>query len=115
MSVRQKREVLDRLVQDFKEYNLPAGISYSAYITIVANPVMPRAVRKIFGNWSRAVKSVQISLRDSATKPELPPVKIEAPKIEMPKPKPVKIEIPKPAKPKAEPAKAEVEEDGKDI
>lgn len=110
MSVRQKREVLDRLTKDFKEYNLPAGITYSAYMTIVANPVMPRAVRKLFGNWDRAVKNVQIALRNSDTKPELPPVKIEAPKIEVPKPKPVKIEVPK-----AKPAKAEVKEDGKDI
>ena len=108
MSVRQKREILDRLTKDFKEYNLPAGLTYSAYMTIVANPEMPRTVRKLFGNWDRAVKSVQIALRNSNTKPELPPVKIEAPKIEVPKPQPVKIEVPKPVK-------TEVKKDGKDI
>lgn len=79
MSVRQKKDILDRLIKDFTDYSLPAMITYSGYIKLVADPVLPRAIRKTYGNWTRAVKAVQIA------KPEL-----FAPKLApAPTPKPV--------------------------
>lgn len=97
MSVRQKREILDRLCKDFADYNLPATLTYSGYMTLVADPVLPRAIRKTYGNWSRAVKAVQLA------KPEIFAPKKPAP-APAPKPEPVvaapKVEAPKPvAKP----------------
>ena len=85
MSVRQRREILNRLCKDFEEYNLPAAITYSGYMALVADPVLPRAVRKTYGNWTRAVKAVQLA------KPE-----IFAPK----KPEPVPAPEPVVAEPK---------------
>jgi hypothetical protein len=65
MSVRQRKDILDRLIKDFTDYSLPAMITYSGYIKLVTDPVLPRAIRKTYGNWTRAVKAVQIA------KPEL--------------------------------------------
>lgn len=93
MSVRQKKDILDRLIKDFSDYSLPAMITYSGYIKLVADPVLPRAIRKTYGNWTRAVKAVQIA------KPEL-----FAPKpAPVAKPAPAPKAAPKPA-PIVEPA-----------
>ena len=85
MSVRQKKEVLDRLCKDFSDYNLPSLVTYSGYIKIVADPVLPRAIRKTYGNWARAVKAVQLARPDifapkPAPAPVVEPVKVEEPK-----------------------------------
>ena len=104
MSVRQRKEILSRLCKDFADYSLPANLTYSGYITLVADPVLPRAIRKTYGNWSRAVKAVQLA------KPEL-----FAPKKPEPVVAPVKEPIvaqkkehvmsaPTPKKPIAKPA-----------
>lgn len=94
MSVRQRREILERLCKDFADYNLPAALTYSGYMALVADPVLPRAIRKTYGNWTRAVKAVQLA------KPEIFAPKKPAP---APKPEPVVAE-PKVVKPVAKPA-----------
>lgn len=86
MSVRQRKEILDRLCKDFADYNLPALVTYSGYMKIVANPVLPRAIRKTYGNWARAVKAVQLARPDifapkPAPAPVVEPVKVEEPKV----------------------------------
>lgn len=90
MSVRQRKDILERLIKDFSDYSLPAIITYSGYIKLVANPVLPRAIRKTYGNWTRAVKAVQIA------KPELFAPKVVTVEVKevkaapQPAPKPVK-------------------------
>jgi|GEM_PF-4351869 len=93
MSVRQRKEILDRLVADFQEYNLPQYITYSGYSALVVNPVLPRAIRKTYGNWTRVLTAVQLARPKVAPKPE-------------PKPEPKPVVMPKVAKPSTKPAPA---------
>jgi hypothetical protein len=99
MSVRQRKDILDRLIKDFTDYSLPAMITYSGYIKLVTDPVLPRAIRKTYGNWTRAVKAVQIAKPElfapkaaSAPKPavELAVEVKEVKAVVKPAPKPVK-------------------------
>lgn len=84
MSVRQRKEILDRLVKDFEEYNLPQYITYSGYSALVVNPVLPRAIRKTYGNWTRVLTAVQLSRPKAAPKVQ-PVLKAETKPVEMPK------------------------------
>lgn len=90
MSVRQRKDILERLIKDFTEYSLPAMLTYSGYIKLVANPVLPRAIRKTYGNWTRAVKAVQIA-KPELFAPKVVTVEVEEVKVApAPAPKPVK-------------------------
>ena len=89
MSVRQRREVLDTLSEHFKVYKLPATTTYSGYMQLVSFPVLPRAIRKTYGNWSRAVKAVQLA----------------NPELFAPAPKKVEPKVAPKAAPKAAPKK----------
>lgn len=90
MSVRQRKDILERLIKDFSDYSLPAIVAYSGYIKLVANPVLPRAIRKTYGNWTRAVKAVQIA-RPELFAPKVVTVEVKEVKaVPQPAPKPVK-------------------------
>lgn len=90
MSVRQRKDILERLIKDFTEYSLPAMITYSGYIKLVADPVLPRAIRKTYGNWTRAVKAVQIA-KPELFAPKVVTVEVKEVKAALqPAPKPVK-------------------------
>lgn len=118
MSVRQRREILDKLCKQFQESNLKPSITYSGYIGTVKDPVLPRAIRKTYGNWSRAVKAVQLAKPEIfAPKPAPAPKAALKPEVEAPK---TFTASPKVEKPSAKPVETKTvsvgkEEDGKDI
>lgn len=107
----QVKKTLEKVAMFFAEKG--KVLEQSEYIKSENKPVLLSHIRRIFRSYSRMLAMLERNepeLWVMASKPALPKVKIETPKIEIPKPKPVKIELPK-----AEPAKAEVKEDGKDI
>lgn len=82
---RLRQAVSQKLVVQFKEWELPKDIDYKSYCGIVDKPVTPKEIQKSFYNWRTAVHSV--SIVDStvfAPKPKA------APKKEAPKPAPKK-------------------------
>jgi outer membrane biosynthesis protein TonB len=109
MSVRQRREVLETLAKHFSELKLPAIVTYSGYTKVVPNPVLPRAIRKTYGNWARAVKALQLAHPEIfAPKPAPQPKPAPAP---APKPAPKAPAEPKVAQPAPKPAPAPVAAD----
>lgn len=97
MSVRQRKDILDRLIKDFTDYSLPAMITYSGYIKLVTDPVLPRAIRKTYGNWTRAVKAVQIA-KPELFAPKPAPRPAAEPAVEVKEVKAVVTPAPKPVK-----------------
>ena len=61
MTVRQRKEVLETLHEHFVEYNLPREITMEGYTTIVAQPVLRRALKKNFNNWPRVIRALEIA------------------------------------------------------
>jgi len=61
MTIRQRKEVLEKLHSHFVEYNLPKEIGMDAYMTIVAQPVLRRAIKKNFNNWPRTIRALEIA------------------------------------------------------
>ena len=61
MTIRQRKEVLEKLHSHFVEYNLPKDIGMGAYMTIVAQPVLRRAIKKNFNNWPRTLRALEIA------------------------------------------------------
>jgi len=107
----QVKKTLEKMAMFFAEKG--KVLEQAEYLKQDDRPVPLSHIRRIFRSYSRMVVMLEKNEPElwlMATKPALPEVKIEKPKMEMPKPKPVKIEVPK-----AEPAKAEVKEDGKNI
>ena len=106
MSVRQKREVLNILIKHFEEFELPAYTTYSGYSSIIPDAVLPRSIRKTYGNWSRAVKALQMARPDLFAPKPVPqpkpapvvePVVKEEPKAQVAvKPKPAVKPVKKP-------------------
>lgn len=64
MSIRQKKEILSRLYDDFVEYSLPRDISLQGYTNLVANPIGSRTIKKNFVKWSRIVRAMEIQYPD---------------------------------------------------
>jgi hypothetical protein len=107
----QVRKTLEKVAMFFAEKG--EVLEQAKYIKQDDKPIPLSHIRRIFRSYSRMVTMLERNEPELwliATKPALPEVKIEKPKMEMPKPKPVKIDLPK-----AEPAKAEVNKDGKNI
>ena len=61
MTVRQRKEILETLHSHFVEYNLPREITMEGYTTIVAQPVLRRAIKKNFSNWPRVIRALEIA------------------------------------------------------
>jgi|GEM_PF-3618514 len=87
-SIKQRRTAVEQVYQDIKDYKLPRGISYPAYLQIVAQPLRPQGLRKTFRNWRRMTLAVQKAHPDlwdhelAAPEPVAPP----------PAPEPVKAD-----------------------
>lgn len=60
MSVRQRKEILEKVKRDFIDYDLPKGTTIDTYMRTVKAPVLRRAIRKNFRNWPRLMKSLEI-------------------------------------------------------
>ena len=58
-SVKQRRTAIERVAQDIKDYSLDKGIGYPAYLQIVAQPLLPSALRKSFKSWRRMISAVE--------------------------------------------------------
>lgn len=59
MTVRQRKEILETIHGHFVEYNLPREISIEGYTSIVARPVLRRAIKKNFNNWPRVIRALE--------------------------------------------------------
>lgn len=70
MSIRQRKEILEKLHTHFVEYNLPKNITIDGYMTLVAQPILRRAIKKNFRNWPRTVRALEIAYPDLFTKQE---------------------------------------------
>ena len=81
MTIRQRKEVLEKLHDHFVEYNLPKEISMDGYMTIVAQPVLRRAIKKNFNNWPRTIRALEIAYPKLFTKTV--EVKVEEPEVKL--------------------------------
>jgi hypothetical protein len=68
MTIRQRKEVLETIHSHFVEYNLPREITIEGYTTIVAQPVLRRAIKKNFNNWPRVIRALEIAYPDMFSK-----------------------------------------------
>lgn len=90
MGVRQKKQVQDKLIQDFEKHKLGKNTSYLEYNKVAMNAIHPRAIRKIYGSWVRAVRAIQIA-RPDLFKEAQPAIVKPEPKAVV-KPEPEKVE-----------------------
>lgn len=103
----QKRNVIDRLYKDFKDYQLEKGTTHNFYTRNVVGAIKPIVIRKVFKRWDRAVLATFKQYPDMFTHDE-------------PASAPVVKEIPKPVVSgldalKAMKAEKVEDDDGKDI
>lgn len=91
-SIKQRRNAVDKIYQDIKDYSLPRGISYPAYLQIVAQPLRPQALRKTFRNWRRMTLAVQKAHPDVWDHDSAAPEPVAPPPAPEPTPEPVKAD-----------------------
>lgn len=108
-SIRQRKAAVDAVYQDIKDYRLPQGISYPAYLQIVAQPLRPQGLRKTFRNWRRMTLAVQKAHPDVWEHDSAAPEPVTPAPIFEPTPEPV-IADPLEALRKASGAAEEAEE-----
>ena len=55
---RLRQLVTNKLVPQFRDWELPRNIDYKSYCSIVDKPVTPMEIKKSYYNWKIAVMSV---------------------------------------------------------
>lgn len=64
MTARHRKEILETLYQDFKDYNLPADITFAGYLQITGKGPMRRAIKKNYNTWPRVMKGLLMAYPD---------------------------------------------------
>mgnify|MGYP001587867074 CR=1 FL=1 len=79
MTVRQRKEILETLYKDFKDYKLPAEITMQGYLTITDRGLMRKFIKRTFKTWPRTIKAMQQTYPDVFDEKKTSPPKPETP------------------------------------